>query len=301
MGDVMPQSGNTALGDLASRSSLLPKPETFDEKLKPGFRGGRALFIFFLCNALPFASLLYYLREQRSERAQLSLLSLPLSAGDVVAESLRVVRTASTCFFQRHGDASGDVLLVDPHLPEGSAYSAPTEPLAILPQLERNAITDILESPPASGLGFVHFALSRNSSAGQAVLAGDRQAHLMYLSGTRGAYCTVSGQLSVLSHPDSRRRYWKSFWAFSFPVDPEPAPAATPAVPTGQSPTIVEGPPAWSAPDYLLMRLAVTDISLHAMVDGPQRWQAKRVRRVESSKDATGGEADWTLVKPGLA
>lgn len=295
--EVLPQSGGTSLADLAQRSSLLPKPETFDEKLKPGFRGGRALFLFFLCNALPFAGLLYYLRGQRSERAQLSLLSLPLSASDVVAEALRVMKTASTCFFQRHGDASGGVLLVDPHLPEGSAYSSPTEPLPLLPELDRNVLTDLLESPPSAGLGFVHFALSRNSPAGKAVLAGDRRAHLMYVSGTRAAYCTVTGQLSVLSDPDSRRRYWKSFWAFSFPVDPPPAPP--PVSTAGQSPaTVPELPPAWSATDYLCVRLAVSEVSLHAMVDGPQRWQARRVKRLDNSSDPTGTALDWSFVAP---
>lgn len=217
----------------------------------------------------------------------MSLLSLPLGAGDVVAEALRVIRTASTCFFQRHGDASGDVFLVDTHVPEGSAYTAPTEPLAILPGLERNVLTDILEAPPTAGLGFVHFALSRSSTAGRAVLAGDRQAHLMYVSHTREAYCTVSGQISVLSDPDSRRRYWKSFWAFSFPLEapPSPAPSTAPAASAQAEP-----PPAWSAPDYMLVRLAVTDISLHAMVDGPQRWQARRVKRLDSNVE------NWSLV-----
>lgn len=295
-GEVMPSSGGSALGDLAQRSSLLPKPEVFDERLKPGFRGGRALLVFFLCNAIPFTGFLYYLREQRDERAQMSLSVLPLSAGDVITEALRVMRTASTCFFQQHGDKSGDVLLVDPHLPEASAYAAPTEPLPLLPQLERNALTDILEAPSSPGLGFVHFALSRNSSAGKALLAGDRQAHLMYLSGTRGAYCTVSGQLSVLSDPESRRRYWKTFWSFSFPVFTEPAKPAVPST-TGQTPEPVEAPPAWSAKDYMLVRLAVTEVSLHAMVDGPQRWQGRRVRRSENT-NAKDAEAEWFLVAP---
>jgi len=160
-----------------------------------------------------------------------------------------------------------------------------------------DAITDVLESPSTPGIGFVHFALSRNSSAGRAVLAGDRQAHLMYLSGTRGAYCTVSGQLSVLSDPESRRRYWKSFWAFSFPVESQ-APAAQPAAKEQTSQMLPEAPSPWSASDYLLLRLAVTDISLHAMVDGPQRWQGRRVRRLETNKDVAGLGMDWCLVAP---
>jgi len=292
-GEVLAHVGGTSLGELADRSSFLPKPEVYNEEVKQGRKGLRALFLFFLCNSVPLSAFLYYLREQRSERAQMSLLSLPLSAGDVVAEALRVMRTSSSCFFQRHGDASGDVVMVDPHQPEGTAYAAPTQPLVMLPEIERNAFTDVLESPSSIGLGFVNFAVSRKSSAGQAVLAGNRQAHLMYLSPTREAYCTVNGQLSVLSDPESRRRYWKSIWAFSFPTEASPPVAA--AVPGQSPPAAAEAPSPWLAADYLLLRLAVTEVSLHAMGAGPQRWQARQARKLEK-----GAEAEWSLVAPGV-
>lgn len=294
----MPHSDGTSLGALSQRSGFLPKPEVVEQTAKTDFRGRRALLIFLLVNAIPFGGFIYYLREQRAERAQLSLLSLPLSAGDVVAEALRIMRTASSCFFQRHGDGSGDVLLVDPHNPEATAYAPPTGPLPILPEEERNAFTDVFESPSSVGLGFVHFAVSQNSSAGQAVLAGDRQASLMYLSPAREAYCTVNGQLSVLSDPESRRRYWKSIWGSSFPSQPAPSRAHAS---TQSATAAAEAPPPWSAPDYLLLRLAVTEVSLHAMGAGPQRWQARQARRVESGDGAAGGEAKWSLVVPGAA
>lgn len=295
-GDVLPHVGTTSLGNLSDRSGFLPKPEVIEHQKKTDHRGKRALALFFLCNAIPFGGLLYYLREQREERAQLSLSSLPLSASDVVAEALRCMRTASSCFFQRHGDASGDVLLVDPHQPEAMAYVVPTTPLPILPQEERNAFTDIFESPSYVGLGFVHFAVSRNSSAGKAVLAGDRQAHLMYLSPQREAYCTVNGQLSVLSDPETRRRYWKSVWAFSFPNEPPPSKAN---VSTSGAPAAVpEAPSPWLAADYLLLRLAVNEVSLHTIGDGPSRWQARRARRVDKGK-GSADDAEWSLVAPG--
>lgn len=289
----MPQVGGTSLGQLSERSGFVPKPDFFEPEVKSDHRGKRALLLFLLCNAIPFGALVYYVREQRAERAQMSLLALPLSAGDVVAEAVRIMRTSSSCFFQRHGDASSDVLLVDPHHPEASVHATPTGPLPLLPDEDRNAFTDIFEFPSSVGPGFVHFAVSRNSSAGQAVLAGDRQAHLMYLSPTREAYCTVNGQLSVLSDPDSRRRYWKSVWAFSFPSESAPAKEQSQA-------GVPEAPTPWTAADYLLLRLAVTEVSIHAMGAGPQRWQARRARR-ESGSSRTGEGAEWSLVVPGAA
>eukprot|EP00971_Amphidinium_carterae_P020216 398351-Amphidinium_carterae.1 len=47
-------------------------------------------------------------------------------------------------------------------------------------------------------------------------LTGSRQARLMYMSSTRGGYCSVYGALSVVSDADSRRHYWKNHWAAAF-------------------------------------------------------------------------------------
>lgn len=287
-GGLQPQA--TGLQSLGQRGGLLPKPEVFDEKLKPGFRGGKALFVFFLCNALPLGALLYYLQEKREERTQLCLSALPAAAEDVVAEALRVVRTTPVCFLLRQqdgtGSAYGGVLRVDVHPPEAVAYTAPTEPLPLLPQLERNVLTDIFEAPPIAGLGFIHFALSRSSAA--AVQAGHRRASLLYSSATREAYCIVSGQVSVLTDPDLRRRYWKGMWSFSF-LEGRTADSAE------QSP--------WMNNDYVLLRLAVDEVTLRAMVDGPERWEHRCARRrpapASLQERGDGVQAlQWTLTTP---
>lgn len=288
---------------LSEQAGFLPRPEVFDERLKPGFRGGRALFAFFLCNAIPFCGLLYYLREQRSTRAELSLGVLPSDAEAVVTEALRVIRTSAACFLVQasaspiHGGVHGSggaVLRVDPHSPEGTAFVPATEPLPMVPQLARNDLTDLLESPPVPGLGFVHFAVSRSSPLGQTIAAGHRQACLLYVSATRGAYCTVAGQLSVLTDAESRRRYWKGLWASAFPLAAqqpsvvEPSPSAMKPLQSVQSEQVT---PAWQAEDYLLLRLAVSEATLQASVDGPQRWDCRRVVRADSD-----GASRWAFV-----
>eukprot|EP00927_Polykrikos_kofoidii_P035639 TRINITY_DN30189_c0_g1_i1.p1 TRINITY_DN30189_c0_g1~~TRINITY_DN30189_c0_g1_i1.p1 ORF type:complete len:377 (-),score=65.07 TRINITY_DN30189_c0_g1_i1:117-1247(-) len=302
------REGASSLAKLSERSGYLPKPEAYDERLKPGFRGWSKLFIFFLCNAVPLAALLHYLREQRQQRSEMSLLALPMTGGEVVAEALRVVRTCDVCFLLHAGDSAtgsgarahatnGGALRVDPHPPEGTAYVPPTEPLPLVPQLERNVITDLLESPPTPGLGFVHFALSRDSAPAVAALSGERQANLLYVSHTRGAYCTISGQVSVLEDPESRRRYWKNAWAWCFPNVTASAEtkkglpsAAPPAAPVKSQ----EPPPPWSSNEYILLRLAVCDVTLRALVDGPQRWDQRHIRRLEGGPAAEG--ASWELL-----
>jgi len=294
----MPTSGsNSALADLTEKGGLMPKPETFDERLKPGFRGGRALFLFFLCNAVPFSAVLYYFREQRTQRTQMSLLTLPAAADDVATEALRVVRTASACFLvQRGGSSSGQrstTVRVDPHAPEGTAYVPPTEPLPLVPQMPRNEITDIFESPSTPGLRYIHFAISRQSVAATPVLAGERQASLLYVSASRAAYCNVAGQLSILSDPEARRRFWRPHWVLSFP----PGQGAEPAARQGSHEA--EPPPPWQHEDYILLRLAINEVSLQATEDGPQRWQERRIC-VSGSLGAAEeeGSAKWVLVDP---
>jgi len=289
---VAPLDGTAgSLAELSERAGYLPRPDTFDERLKPGFRGGKALFVFFLCNAVPFSALLYYLREQREQRAQLSLLALPATGEEVAAEAVRVIRTSAACFLIQDAEAVGrnfgGALRVDPHPPEASAYVPPTEPLPLLPQVERNVVTDLFEAPAVGGLGFIHFAVSKNSVEGAAVAAGRRRAGLLYLSHTRGAYCTVSGQLSVLSDPESKRRYWKTAWVASFapPEAPAAAPSAAPSA-------VEEAPPPWLSDDYMLLRLAVDEASLQTVVDGPSRWDARHVRRTSRGTD----ESKWELL-----
>lgn len=289
----MPTAGSgSALADLSERGGLMPKPESFDERLKPGFRGGRALFLFFLCNAVPFSAVLYYFREQRTQRTQMSLLSLPSAADDVATEALRVVRTASACFLVQSGQRSTTVR-VDPHAPEGTAYVAPTEPLPLVPQMPRNEITDIFESPSSPGLRYIHFAISRQSAAAAPVLAGERQASLLYMSASRAAYCNVAGQLSILSDPEARRRYWRPHWALSFP----PGHGAEAAARHGSNDA--EPPPAWQHEDYILLRLAINEVSLQATEDGPQRWQERRICASGSLPGAAEeGSAKWVLIGP---
>mmetsp|Transcript_3579 Transcript_3579/g.6989 ORF Transcript_3579/g.6989 Transcript_3579/m.6989 type:complete len:381 (+) Transcript_3579:63-1205(+) len=293
----MPMAGSSsALADLTERGGLMPKPETFDERLKPGFRGGRALFLFFLCNAVPFSAVLYYFREQRTQRTQMSLLTLPATADDVAAEALRVVRTASACFLvQRSGSSSGQrstTVRVDPHAPEGTAYVPPTEPLPLVPQMPRNEITDVFESPSTPGLRYIHFAISRQSVAAAPVLAGERQASLLYISASRAAYCNVGGQLSILSDPEARRRFWRPHWALSFPPGRRAESAAR------QGSHEAEPPPLWQHEDYILLRLAVNEVSLQAAEDGPQRWEERRVCVSGSLPGAADeeGSAKWALV-----
>ncbi|CAE7449803.1 kdelr2 [Symbiodinium natans] len=173
--EVAPGESLTALSE---RAGYVPRPPLPEEDPKPGFRGGKALFIFFLCNAVPFAALMYYLREQRTQRTQMALLSLPSLPEDIAAEVLRVTRTSSVCFLLQDAEATANrvagTLRVDPHAPEASAYVPPTEPLPLVPQLERNFLTDLVESPAVSGLGFVHFAVAKASPEGRAVAEGRR-------------------------------------------------------------------------------------------------------------------------------
>jgi len=267
----------------------MPRPEEFDERLKPGFRGGRALLIFFMCNAAPFCGLLYYLREQRSERAQLELSALPTTAGEVVAEALRVIKTTPVCYLLPPGGCAGGMLMVEPRAPEGTAYVAPTGPLPLLPQVERSSLTDILEAPPVAGLGFIHFALSSKCPAAQAVLAGNRQASLLYSSGIRGAYCTISGQLSILSDMDARRHYWKTTWGTSFPV-------VSNARSKGEQQAPEMPPQPWTNKECLVLRLSVTDVNLRALVDGPERWECRRARK--SPQTTSASDPEWMLLPP---
>jgi len=275
-----------ALGALAEQGGFVPKPETYDEKLKPGFRGGKALLVFFLCNAVPAAAVMYYFREQRLQRAGLSMMALPSAVEDVVSEVMRVIRTTHLCFFQVvDSKTAGAELRVDPHTPEGSPYTPADQPLPLVPQLERNSLTDIFESPPVAGLGYIHFAVSRHSPQGAAILAGSRQARLMYMSSTRGGYCSVYGALSVVSDADSRRHYWKNHWAAAFlpeaASEPEGVQKAPSASPTATQQPVL--PPAWSHKDYMLVRMAVVEVTLQALVDGPERWDQRRAKRVEDN------------------
>lgn len=278
-----------SLTHFAETSAFLPRPEVFDERLRPGFRGGKALLVFFLCNAMPLGGVLYWLQGEREKRARLSMGSLPSDAEEVAAEVLRVIRTATVCFLTPSADAGilGGAVRVDPHLPEGEVLATPTEPLPLLPQLERNVLTDLLESPSTPGLGFIHLAVSRRSPLGAAILAGNRQASLLYVSHVRGAYCTVYGQVSVLEDLETRRRYWKGAWGAAFPM----------ARPQGEA---IEPPPPWTSGDYMLVRLGVVDVDLHAMVDGPQRWEWRSAtRRVANAIAGGAGVAQiWSLVAP---
>eukprot|EP00435_Cladocopium_sp_Y103_P019326 s3681_g4.t1 len=164
-----------SLSELSERAGFVPRPPEPEKDPKPGFRGGKALFIFFLCNAVPFSAIMYYLREQREKRTEMAMLVLPKAPEEVAAEVLRVIRTAAVCFLLQDSQAAtGNALRVDPHPPEATAYVPPTGPLPIVPQMERNFLTDMLESPAVVGLGFVHFALSRHSQEAQAIMAGRR-------------------------------------------------------------------------------------------------------------------------------
>lgn len=300
--------GGGSLAQLQERAGFLPRPEEFDERLKPGFRGAKALLVFFLCNAMPLVAVLWYLREQRANRSQLSLGVLPADAEDVAAEVMRVIRTSGISFLMQEdtpaGAGNGGILRVDPHAPEGSAYIPPTEPLPLVPQMERNDLTDIFESPPVAGLCFIHFAVSRNSPFGTAILAGHRRASLLYVSNTRGAYCTIGGQISVLSDPESRRHYWKNIWASSFPaaiadIARPGAPSAAAPAQGAAPPAEVQAPPLWQNPDYILVRLAVAEATLRPALDGPGRWDSRRIlRRSDMDGRTAEGGAKWTLAAP---
>merc|ERR1712060_553791 len=109
---------------------------------------------------------------------------------------------------------------------------------------------------------------------------------LTYISNTRGAYCSVSGQLSVLTDQESRRRYWKNVWALSFFTRDKEASHETQR----------EAPPGYENSDYLLVRLAVDDVTLHPVVDGPQRWDQRRVHRNPGVMSDEGPK--WSLVAP---
>jgi len=298
-------AGETSLEQLSERAGFVPRPDVYDEKIKPGFRGGKALLIFFLCNAMPFTALVYYLREQAETRAQMSIGALPRDADEVATEVLRVIRTSSTCFLLADGDAkgggaAGGVLRIDPHAPEGTAFVPPTEPLPLVPHIERNDLTDLLESPKVPGLGFIHFAVARSSSAGKSILAGHRRASLLYNSTTRGGYCQIQGQISILSDPESRRHYWKGLWSYSFPPPPPPAavrpgaPSAAPAA--AQAAEVPEVAPPWTSEEYLLLRLAVSEASLQASIDGPQRWESRRIARRADAGASDGEAAKWQFV-----
>jgi len=148
---------------------------------------------------------------------------------------------------------------------------------------ERNAITDIFEAPSVGGLAFTHFALSRSAAPASVILNGSRRASLLYMSSTRGGYCTISGQVTILADPESRRRYWKSIWSASFPHALEAKKPDT---------AVLEEP--WMCDDYLLLRLAIDEVALYAMVDGPQRWEVRKINRVEGTDMREEG-VKWRL------
>ncbi|CAK9009850.1 unnamed protein product [Durusdinium trenchii] len=173
-GNAGPPTASPGLSELSERAGFVPRPPEPEKDPSPGFRGGKALFIFFLCNAIPFSALMYYLREQREKRTELAMLTLPRAPEEVAAEVLRVIRTSAVCFLLQDSQVASHALRVDPHLPEATAYVPPTGPLPLVPQMERNFLTDLLESPQVLGLGFLHFALQRTSPEAQAILQGRR-------------------------------------------------------------------------------------------------------------------------------
>lgn len=220
---------------------------------------------------------MYYLREQREKRTELAMLTLPRAPEEVAAEVLRVIRTSAVCFLLQDSQVASHALRVDPHLPEATAYVPPTGPLPLVPQMERNFLTDLLESPQVLGLGFLHFALQRTSPEAQAILQGRRKAALLYVSHTRTAYCTITGQLSILTDPDCRRRYWKPSWSLCF---------------AKQQPEEAEGTvEPWQSQDYVLVRFAIDQASLQSVVDTSLRWDARHIKRIPGREGAHWEEA----------
>lgn len=292
--------GGADLARLSDRAGFIPKPVAQEDE-KPGFRGAKSLCVFLLCNAIPLTALVYYLKDQRETRAQLSIGALPDTVDNVAAEVLRVIRTSATCFIVQDSSASGTglgaIVRADPHFPEGTAYIPPTEPLPLVPMLQRNDITDLIESPKVPGLGFVHFALLKSSPLGVAIESGHRRASLLYVSNTRGAYCNVTGQISTLTDDESRRHYWKNSWAASFPSEPETVrPRDKSAMPDSKLSEEAERPPIWQNPEYMLVRLAVTEATLQSSVDGPGRWGSRRILRNSERELSSEGAWKWGQV-----
>eukprot|EP00913_Durusdinium_trenchii_P023191 g21770.t1 len=141
-GNAGPPTASPGLSELSERAGFVPRPPEPEKDPSPGFRGGKALFIFFLCNAIPFSALMYYLREQREKRTELAMLTLPRAPEEVAAEVLRVIRTSAVCFLLQDSQVASHALRVDPHLPEATAYVPPTGPLPLVPQMERNFLTE---------------------------------------------------------------------------------------------------------------------------------------------------------------
>ncbi|CAK9009849.1 unnamed protein product, partial [Durusdinium trenchii] len=106
------------------------------------------------------------------------------------------------------------------------------------------------------------------------------KAALLYVSHTRTAYCTITGQLSILTDPDCRRRYWKPSWSLCF---------------AKQQPEEAEGTvEPWQSQDYVLVRFAIDQASLQSVVDTSLRWDARHIKRIPG-REGAHWEEDGTV------
>lgn len=265
------------------RSGFLPQPQPMEPEVQKGFRGGRALFIFFLVNAVPVGYVVYYIRDQRAQREEEMLMNLPVAPEDIAAEALSIVRTSPLCFCL----LGGDVVRIDPHTPEPSVMTLPQGDLPLMPGLEKSPLTDIFmaERPDGCPLSIVHFALPKSQAHAESIRKGERKASLLYSSLSRGAYCVVEGTLSFIDDPELRRHYWRRQWAATLPFA---APMKEEKADNGAAEELSRQP--WECADYALVRLTVSGVSLRQMVADPQCWQSRNVKRLVSDGEKS---AKW--------
>lgn len=253
------------------RAGFLPQPQPMEPEVQKGFRGGKALFIFFLVNAVPAGYVVYYIRDQRAQREEQMLMALPVAPEDVASEALYVARTSPLCFCL----LGVDLVRIDPHAPEDAVMTLPQGDLQFVPQLEKSPLTDIFTAEKSTGqpLSVIHFALPRSSAYAESIHSGHRKAKLLYSSQSRGAYCLVEGTLSFIDDPELRRHYWRRQWAATLPF----------AAPADNNRT--DSPMPWECADYVLVRMMVSGISLRPLVADPQCWQSRDVQLVPSDGD----------------
>lgn len=261
------------------RAGFLPQPQPMEPEVQKGFRGGKALFIFFLVNAVPVGYMVYYIRDQRAQREEEMLMNLPIAPQEVAAEALFIARTSPLCFCL----LGGDVVRIDPHTPEPSVMTLPQGDLPLVPGFEKSPLTDVFtaERPEGCPLSIVHFALPKSQAHAESIRKGQRKATLLYSSPSRGAYCLVEGSLSFVDDPELRRHYWRRQWAATLPFLAPQATKGAAKKEVTKTDKAVEAEasrPAWECADYALMRFTVSGVSLRPMVANPQCWQSRNVK-----------------------
>lgn len=194
-------------------ATLQPRPPAIiEEPPARGFRGYKPLAVFLLCNALPLAAAVWYMRtaveRKKTEETELQ------TTADVLREASAVVRTSGAVFCLSVGGAI-EAQKVEPHFPEKGTVRL-SEALDSFPALQNvSAAQEVLAERPGGNSPFqvVHFAVSGDSALIRRMSEDERRVSLLYHSPSRGKSLVLQGMAVLVDDPGLQQYYWKSRWA----------------------------------------------------------------------------------------